>query len=66
MGAETAIAAIVTLATSLLAPEVVKALLGGQSVEEAIAAARAAQDKIPVLEDAGEWDADLAERKQRG
>lgn len=36
------------------------------AAEKAVAEAKAAAHKIRVLEDEGEWDADLEERKKRG
>lgn len=57
---------------STLAPPVAAAITGGQSVEEAIAAARKAAEALPEREaaggdsTAGAWDRDLAERKARG
>lgn len=49
-----------------VAPTVVTALTGGQSVDEAIDAARAAWRALPVREADGEWDRDLESRKRGG
>lgn len=50
------------------APSVAAAITGGQSVDEAAANARKAQEALPDRErgDAGTWDRDLDERKKRG
>jgi ribosomal protein L16/L10AE len=48
------------------APSVVSALTGGQTVDEAIEAARVAAEKLPVRTGpSGQWTRDLAERKAR-
>lgn len=49
-----------------VAPTVVGALTGGQTVEEAIASARSAIQGIPVRTGpGGTWERDLDERKRR-
>ena len=58
-------AALGALATA--APTVASAITGGQSAEEAIAAARKAAESLPVRTgDHGTWEADLATRKAGG
>ncbi len=62
---EAAIISAIASLLSLLGPEIVKALTGGQTPEEAIKAAHDVAAKIPVRENNGEWDRDL-ERRKRG
>jgi hypothetical protein len=52
------------MAVGAVAPSIVAALTGGQTAEEAIAAARAARAKIPDRTD--QADADLTQRLERG
>ena len=65
---EAIVAAVAALLGALAssAPEIVSAITGGQTAEEAIRRAREAAQRLPVREDDGAWDADLAARKARG
>jgi hypothetical protein len=60
---EAAITAIGALLAAL-SPDIVKAITGGQTADEAIASARAAAAKVPDRTE--QADEDLAERKARG
>ena len=66
MGTESVIRIVETSLNLLarVAPDVVRALLGGQTVEEAIAQARATAQDVPVLTgERGTWTRDLERRK---
>lgn len=66
---ETAIRIIEASLTALAAaaPTIASAITGGQSVDEAIAAARAAARALPVRTGPeGTWTADLERRKRGG
>lgn len=58
---------IALTALAAVAPAAAAALTGGQTVPEALAAARSSLKALPVRSgEGGTWDVDLAARKARG